>query len=348
MAYEPYGLTTAEQIIKRAALMNDERAVFDGRDPMRALVYYEALNEFMQSLGWNRSWWFLDRDGVLATKSGQSSYSMRLQASATVTFADVPADAAYIQVNSNRKYEFDTDDDGVTSGNVEVDTSDATTTEDVCDAFVSAVNGDDSAECAAIKTSSTTVELYWAGDDGDGKAVAESGDTGNDITVESFSLAMEDFGALTSRPKWRDSDLLIKLDPDQMREVPTQVKDGAPVGYAMTGGPATMRIWGSGYGAPDGIYLIEFTYQALMSAVLPSGEGQIDIPLQFRSILPRAVKLIVNMDVYDEEAVFGDQYVQRWLGQMEAFQVDRTLDDPTPAREAGNFHLRIETEVADI
>lgn len=325
MAYVPYGLTTADEIVRRAAIDNSEGLIARGQDPARLLVYYEALNDFIQSMCRSRDWWFLQRECSFATKSGQKTYDMRLQASSTITFST----SAFLTATQTLTV------DSV----VYTATATTTTTSGAIDAVIALVNA--GTKAYAIKTSDTTAEMYWSGNNGDTKVVAT---TMTGVTVENFSLSMEDFSSLTSRPKYHDTAILAKVNPDEMRESTTLETNGQPLAYALTGAEATIRIYGAGYGAPDGVYLIDVAYQALPSAVLPDARGQIDIPLQFRGILPRAVKLIVNMDRYDESAVLGDQIVQRWLADLEAFQVDRTPEG-CMSPEDGDIWMRLDTQI---
>ncbi len=326
MAYKPYGLTSAAEIIRRAAIDNDEGLVADGRAPARLLRYYDVLNDFLQSMARGRSWWFLQRECSFATKSGLKTYNMRLQASSTITFAGIPLSTETLVV------------DGVTYTLTATAASVADAMDDVCEL----VNA--GTKAYALVTSATTVEMYWSGNDGDAKVVS---DTMTSVTTENFSLSMEDFSALTSRPLWHNFARLVKVDPNMMREGSILPNNGQPIGYALTQGEDVIRIYGSGYGAPDDIYPIDIAYQALPSAVLPNGVGQIDLPLQFRGILPRAIKLMLNMDSYDESAVLGDQIVQRWLGDLEAFQADRTLDETDTSPDAGDIYMRLDTRVVD-
>lgn len=302
MAYVPYGLTTADEIIKAAARQMNDRAVETGQcDPRRLQMYYDALNDFIQSVGMSRHWLWLMRESAFATEDGTASYDMRLAASATVTITGAPTAAQAVTVDGTA-YAF---------------TSASTTAALAIAELISLINA--GTQCYALQTSSSTVELYWSGDDGYAKTVTENV---SNLTVDAtFSYSMEDFGRLVSARTYSRRPL-SRVNPIEVHERAYNSSDGEPVGYAMTGGHSTMRLYSGTRGNPDDIYLVQVRYQSLMSAVLPDGRGQIDIPLQYRGILPRAIKMVMNMDAYDQEAVFGDQYVQKWLRELESYDPD--------------------------
>lgn len=304
---------TVEQIIRRAARLNADEAALQQRDAMALLDYYEALNEFLQSFCRTRSWWWLHRRSFVATKAAQSDYPLRSQARGAVTFTGVPASGDTITIVA-RTYTF------TTGGDVTISTP--TTAALAATNLAAAINGDASRACWA-QAVGTVCYLYWAGDDGVGQTLTDSTDAGDIIAYTAFANHLTDFGSLTGL-LWFGGSRLYRVYPEAVEAERLNPSDGAPVGYAMTGGLATLRIYGSGSGAPGDIYPLAITYQARPSAVLPDGTGQLDWPDEFMDVLPHAIKLLLKAGNWDEAATYGDQWFVRRLAELESFQVDRT------------------------
>lgn len=116
--------------------------------------------------------------------TGQFSVTNGARGVAKVVFGAVPADAVTVTLKDASNtvvFEFDTGNNGVTSGRTEVDTSAAVTAEDAAAAFVAAVNG------------VTTGLLVTARDIGDGVVMLYQdaiGATGNTVIAVSSATAI--------------------------------------------------------------------------------------------------------------------------------------------------------------
>jgi len=315
----------ASDIIRRAAVSaGNDRAVM-GKDESLRLRYYDALNDFMQGLARKYNWWFLRREGCFVTANRTSDYTLRTAASATITIDGDVADEDTVTI-SGRVYEFDTDG-SYTDGRVQVDVSASLEYDDALTALRDAINGDDSRECMAARTGLTTLEVYWSGNSGYGEALSASG---SNIAVDAtFGYSMPDFSKLTCRPTWCEWFALRRIDPNQQVESSTLKTTGDPQGYAMTG-EATLRIYSSDGGEPDGPYLVQISYQGMPSAVLPDGRGQIDYPDEFTDILVLGTAVAFKAGGWDEAAVFGNSILQTKIDEMLEFQPDET---PLPEGE---------------
>ena len=326
MAWISPVLTTAD-VIRQAATILREADVAQGKNPTRRLQYFDALNTFLQTLGRMRPWWWLARHERMVTKNTQETYAIRSQAKATVTISGDVADGDEITIDaadSNRIYEFDTDG-SVTAGSVQVDVSGGVTNTEAIDALVAAINGDDDAVCYAFETATTEATLYWAGDDGLGKIVEDTTDTNDVVACAIFALNMADFSILTGL-RWRDRGTPIRQNPLGLFTRTVQPTNGSPGGYALHRGLDKLQIYSTGGGAPDAMYLLELSYQAMPSAVMPDGQGQIDLPIEFQDMLPRAVALVLRSDVWDEQALLGEQWLNQRIRQLEQFSVDKTAE----------------------
>lgn len=310
-------------IIRRAAAMNKEPTLNLKLHPERLQQYYDALNDVLMSFARRREWWWMNKENVFVTKADQATYTLRTQTSATVTFATgTGSDGNYITI-SGRTYEFDTND-SITAGRVQVDISGGADADECATAFVAAVNADTSAECYAVATTDTVVELYWIGNDGYGEAITASGTY---ITVDStFTYTMPDFLALKSI-RHHETSTLQRVSPDVVHANTLVASDGVPAAYAIDEAEATIRIYSHGMGRADDTYRMDVRYQAMPSLVAMDGTGDFDFPVQFRDILPRMIVLTLKEDSYDEDAVFGDSRVAKRLDDMENFMADMSQNN---------------------
>lgn len=307
MAYVS-NIDTVPNIIRRAARIMDERGVEQQKETGGRLQdYYDAFNTFMRSLGNTRDWLFLRHRGAFATKAEQRAYDMRLAASGTITIDGTPIlESTIVLGSAEGSYAFSA---AGASGGVQA----------AIDDLISQMNADDTVY--ALQTSSDTITMYWAGDSGNGKAITYTDPTLSGPTT--FSLTMPDFSKLVSIRNYGGPPL-NRVNPLNMFASAITEVNGQPLGYAMTGGEATMEVYSGGYGVPDEEYLIQLMYQGMPSAVLPDGTGQIDFPVQFHDIFPRAIAMILKMDEYDESVVLGDSYIQRRLSELESWTADDT------------------------
>lgn len=300
--------STVASVIAEAARLRGERNVVEGKDPQRLNDYYSAFNRAMQAVGGARTWWFLNRESAFATKDGQRTYAMRSQASSTITITAAPTAAQAVTVDGTA-YAFTST--GAASASAAISQ------------IIDLINA--GTQAYAIQTSSTTVEMYWSGDDGNSKVVT---DNATGVTTENFTKSMPDFSKLMGLRRPGLTRMLVRANPmDAFQAGRVLDSDGEPFAYAATEGEATLRIYSAQAGAPDDVYPIQVRYQAMPSAVLPNGQGRLDFPTQFHDLFPRMIQLILGMDVYDESAALGDQIVQRRLAEIESFTPDETPDD---------------------
>lgn len=293
---------TADGIIREAAMMRGDNDVAQGRNPDLRLKYFTALNKFMQSLGLSKHWPWLTSESALATKAWQKNYALRSQASMTLTFSGAPTAGQALTVDGTA-YTF-------------TSTGAASQADGIAE-IISLLNA--GTQCFAVQTSATTVEAYWAGDDGIDKVVS---DNVTNMTSENFSGSMLNFSRLLSARLYQRYTLARENGTEAFLAGYNE-QNGVPASYAIVGGVApAMRVYASTCGAPDGMYLIQVRYQRMPSAILPDGRGDIDLPVEFHDILPAAIKAILALDSYDEEAVMGDQYIQRRLAELERFDPD--------------------------
>lgn len=128
----------------------------------------------------------------------------------TVTFADVPADADTITIDS-RVYEFDTN--GATTGDVDVDVSGLTTEEEAAEAFANAINNDGSAVVTAeIDGADVILTAITAGVAGNSITFVKDG---TNITVDGGGT----LGGTTSGANATNSDNYIKIINNSNEEV---------------------------------------------------------------------------------------------------------------------------------
>lgn len=148
----------------------------------QASVQYEVLGT--ETCGDTCAWYAFVCDKV---SGGGSCYPAggsgdQGQAVAVITFSGVPVDAATITVGST-VHEFDTDDDGISSG-TEVDTSASDFGTDAAEAFVNAYA--DGTTLAVRRTNK--VYIYAISEGTVSISLAESGDTGSAISLSDASL----------------------------------------------------------------------------------------------------------------------------------------------------------------
>ena len=178
----------------------DTDQTWDVSDATNSTVQATATYTSSQSDAGNNDWYAFVCDkvaggGICFPETGSGDQGLAL---GTVTFSGVPVDGATVTIDSIT-YEFDTADDGITSG-TEVDTS------------ASQVEADVAAELTAVEAGtgshmvarSDVVYVYAdaKGVGGNSLGLAEAGDTGDKITLSGANLAggSDDLGVNLAGP----------------------------------------------------------------------------------------------------------------------------------------------------
>jgi hypothetical protein len=321
---------TVRDIIRRAAMLSGDGGVLAETDTEGLLAYYAALNEFLQSHARTKAWWWLRRDNYFAAIPDAYDYDLRDQAVASVTFSGAPVDGDQVTISA-RAYEFDSNSS--ISGDVTVTiASTGWTASAAATAMADAINGDASRTVAARALGSTC--YVYQGDGWDSAAIDAPVDDGTVMTVAGFALAMADFSRALDGfqiPGWSR---MRRVFPSDYVEVITRTS-GRPVAYAMTGGLAKVRLFSNTYGPPDDIYPVQVHYLARPSALLPDGRGTLGFPEEFHDVLPHAINVVRKAGRWDESAAYGDEWLRRRLGELEAFNPDLS-DFPDAAIRYGN------------
>ena len=333
MPFLSHTLTTAE-IIRRAATLAADTSVLQQRDGGRILEYYDALNEFLQSFARTRPWWWLSRESGFATEPDVSTYRLRLLSRASVVLAENFDSGDSITI-SGRTYGYDT-------GDVELDLDGTETVAAAAATLAAAINADTSAECfAAVDDDDLTkIWLFWLGEDGDGEAVSASGIS---ATVTAFAYHMPDFSRICGA-NWHLNEPLRRLDPELGFSNILRPLASLPAYYCLDGAVDRMRIVSHSGGPPDAAYHIRIRYQARPSALLPDGRGDLDFPEEFHDLLPHAIVLLMKAGHYDDSAIWGDEWMQRRLAELESHQIDLS-PEPMAEQPATDLRFRIDTRV---
>lgn len=136
--------------------------------------------------------------------TGEFSVTNGARGVATVTFSDVPVDAATITLIDNDgaantvEFEFDTGDDGLTGAGTEVDTSGDTTAAEAAASFVAAVNGVVAGLLITARDMGDGVVVLYQDNIGaaGNTAITIAGDTGGAISAPAAFTEGEDAGTV--------------------------------------------------------------------------------------------------------------------------------------------------------
>lgn len=322
---------TVEEVIKRAARLNGDQGVLNDTSPV--WPYYDALNDFLKSFARKRDWWFLEAEEFFATANEQWDYDMRIMYKGAVTFTGAVSDADTVTINS-RVYEFDTDSS--ITGDVTVDVSSSTALDDAADALVSAINSDSSTEVYAYKHTTGVVSIYWAGT----YASEVINTSGANFSETEFAVSMPGFSKLRAIKWWENNTVLLKTSREQEFRTAQVLTTGQPGGWAVTGNH-TLRVYSTGQGRPDGIYLIKVIYTRMPRAITPEGQNDIsdlDFPTEFMDLLPKVVAMIVKQERANEEWTFQDPLVQEIYEACLGFSVDQ-VPDRQPERGGEELYI---------
>lgn len=334
MAFVAHSLTVPD-IIRRAAALQRDTAVLQQQDAPRILDYYDALNEFLQSFARSRPWWWLMREAGLATRANVAAYRLRLQSRASVELAAAFASGESVTI-SGREYGYET-------GDVELSLTGSETVAQAAAALVAGINGDEDAEClAAVDEHNTAlVYLYWLGEDGNGETVTAT----VSATTSDFALHLQDFSRVHAL-NWQDNWPLQRLDPEVGFRHLVRPLASQPRYYCLDGGLDQLRVLSDAGGAPDAAYYLRMRYQARPSAVLPDGRGDLDFPEEFHDLLPHAIVLLMKAGIYDEAAIWGDEWMQRRLAELESYQIDLG-PEPDYRPPSTDLVFRLDTRVEE-